>query len=75
LYTEAYGNEESCELEGVLGPVVGVIGTMQALQTLLLLAGLGEELVNRLLLFDALSMEWQGVNLPKNPNCPACGNS
>ena len=74
LYTEAYGNEESCELEGVLGPVVGVIGTMQALQTLLLLAGLGEELVNRLLLFDALSMEWQGVSLPKNPNCPACGN-
>jgi len=74
LYTEAYGNEESCALEGVLGPVVGVIGTMQALQTLLLLAGLGEELVNRLLLFDALSMEWQGVTLPKNPRCPACGN-
>ena len=74
LYAEAYGNEESCELEGVLGPVVGVIGTMQALQTLLLLAGLGEELVNRLLLFDALSMEWQGVTLPKNPNCPVCAN-
>jgi molybdopterin/thiamine biosynthesis adenylyltransferase len=74
LYTEAYGNEESCEFEGVLGPVVGVIGTMQALQTLLLLAGLGEELINRLLLFDALSMEWQGVTLPKNPKCPACGS-
>jgi molybdopterin/thiamine biosynthesis adenylyltransferase len=73
LYTHAYGDEESCELEGVLGPVVGVIGTMQALQTLLLLAGQGEELVNRLLLFDALSMEWQGVKLPKNPKCPACG--
>jgi adenylyltransferase/sulfurtransferase len=74
LYTHAYGNEESCELEGVLGPVVGVIGTMQALQTLLLLAGQGEELVNRLLLFDALSMEWQGVKLPRNPKCPACGS-
>lgn len=73
LYSEAYGNEESCELEGVLGPVVGVIGAMQAVQTLLLLAGQGEEMVNRLLLFDALSMEWQGVRLPKNPNCPACG--
>ena len=73
LYTEAYGSEESCELEGVLGPVVGVIGTMQALQTLLLLAGQGEEMVNRLLLFDALSMHWQAVRLPKNPNCPACG--
>jgi len=48
---------------------------MQAVQTLLLLAGQGEELLNRLLLFDALSMEWQGVKLPKNPHCPACGNS
>ena len=73
LYTEAYGNEESCELEGILGPVVGVIGTMQAVQTLLLLAGQGEEMVNRLLLFDALSMHWHSVRLPKNPSCPACG--
>ena len=73
LYTEAYGNEESCELEGILGPVVGVIGTMQALQTLLLLAGQGEEMVNQLLLFDALSMHWHSVRLPKNPNCPVCG--
>ncbi len=74
LYTHAYGAEESCELEGVLGPVVGVIGAMQAVQTLLILAGQGEALVNRLLLFDAFAMEWQGVNLPKNPDCPACGN-
>jgi adenylyltransferase/sulfurtransferase len=75
LYTHAYGNEESCELEGVLGPVVGVIGTMQAVQTLLILTGQGEEMVNRLLLFDALAMQWQSVTLPKNPNCPVCGNS
>ena len=75
LYAHAYGNEESCELEGILGPVVGVIGTMQALQTLLLLSGQGEEMVSRLLLFDALSMEWQSVRLPKNPNCPVCASS
>jgi len=75
LYTQAYGAEESCELEGVLGPVVGVIGTMQAVQTLLILAGQGDALVNRLLLFDAYAMEWQGVTLPKNPACPACGKS
>jgi molybdopterin/thiamine biosynthesis adenylyltransferase len=72
LYSHAYGNEESCELEGVLGPVVGVIGTMQAAQTLLILAGQGEEMVNRLLLFDALAMQWQSVTLPKNSNCPIC---
>ncbi len=73
LYPKAYGAEESCEMEGILGPVVGVIGTLQAVQTLLILAGQGDELVNRLLLFDALSMQWQGVTLPKNPDCPACG--
>ena len=75
LYTHAYGAEESCELEGVLGPVVGVIGTMQAIQTLLILAGQGEALVNRLLLFDAYAMEWRGVTLPKNPDCPVCGKA
>jgi adenylyltransferase/sulfurtransferase len=74
LYTHAYGAEESCEMEGILGPVVGVIGTLQAVQTLLILAGKGEELRNRLLLFDAFAMEWQSVRLPKNPDCPVCGN-
>jgi len=73
LYTHAYGAEESCELEGILGPVVGVIGTLQAVQTLLILAGQGEELRNRLLLFDAFAMEWQSVTLPRNPACPVCG--
>ncbi len=59
-------------MEGVLGPVVGIIGTMQALQTLLILTGQGEPMIGRLLLFDAASMEWQGVKLPKNPHCPVC---
>lgn len=72
LYSQVYENAESCELEGVLGPVVGVIGTLQALQALLIIAGEGEPLLNRLLLFDAAAMEWRGVTLPKNPNCPAC---
>ncbi len=73
LYTQVYENAETCEMEGVLGPVVGVIGTMQALQTLLILTDQGEPMIGRLLLFDAASMEWQGVKLPKNPHCPVCG--
>jgi molybdopterin-synthase adenylyltransferase len=73
LYTQVYENAETCEMEGVLGPVVGVIGTMQALQTLLILTAQGEPMIGRLLLFDAASMEWQGVKLPKNPHCPVCG--
>jgi molybdopterin/thiamine biosynthesis adenylyltransferase len=73
LYSQVYENAESCEMEGVLGPVVGVIGTLQAVQALLIIAGQGEELINRLLLFDALAMEWRTITLPKNPDCPACG--
>jgi len=72
LYSQAYEGEESCELEGVLGPVVGVIGTLQALQALLIIAGQGDPLIGRLLLFDAAAMEWQSVNLPKNSHCPIC---
>jgi adenylyltransferase/sulfurtransferase len=48
---------------------------LQAVQTLLILAGQGEALVNRLLLFDAFAMEWQSVTLPKNPNCPVCSKT
>ncbi len=74
LYTQVYENAETCEMEGVLGPVVGVIGTMQALQSLLILTGLGEPLIGRLLLLDAANLEWQAVNLTKNPSCPVCGS-
>ena len=73
LYTQVYENAETCEMEGVLGPVVGVIGTMQALQALLILTGQGEPLIGKLLLLDAANMEWQGVKLPRNPACPVCG--
>jgi len=75
LYTKVYENAETCEMEGILGPVVGVIGTMQALQTILILTGQGEPLIGKLLLLDAASMEWQGVALPRNPACPVCGDS
>ena len=72
LYSQVYENAESCEMEGVLAPVVGVIGTMQALQAMMIIAGLGETLVGKLLLFDAAAMEWSQVKLPKSPACPVC---
>ncbi len=74
LYNQVYENAESCELEGVLAPVVGVIGTMQALQTMMILTGLGETLVGKLLLFDANAMEWNQVKLPKSSACPVCSD-
>jgi len=76
LYSEvAYENAESCEMEGILGPVVGVIGTMQALQALMILTDNAASLVGKLLLFDAGAMEWQQVKLVRNSNCPTCANS
>lgn len=75
LYSQVYESAESCELEGVLAPVVGVIGTMQALQAMMILTGLGETLLGKLLLFDAAAMEWNQVTLPKSPVCPICASA
>lgn len=75
LYSETYENAESCELEGVLAPVVGVIGTLQALQAMMILTGLGKTLAGKLLLLDAEAMEWNQVTLPKRPLCPVCADS
>ncbi len=51
----------------------GAIGTLQAIEALKLILGIGKPLIGRLLLFDALGMEWRTLKLKKNPNCPACG--
>jgi bacteriocin biosynthesis cyclodehydratase domain-containing protein len=59
---------------GVFAPLVGIIGTMQAAEALKLLAGLGEALAGRLLLLDAMSMEWSSIRLQRNPACPVCGD-
>ena len=75
LYKEEFENTETCAMEGVLSPVVGIIGTMQALQALLVLVGKTEDINGKLLLFDGLSMEWQSVRIPKNPACPICASA
>lgn len=72
LYPEEYEQAQTCEMEGVLGPVVGVMGTLQALQALLILTGHSEHLSGKLLMFDALNMHWQPVQLAKRPDCPVC---
>jgi adenylyltransferase/sulfurtransferase len=63
----------SCAEGGVLGILPGLVGVIQATETVKLLAGIGEPLVGRLLLVDALSMQFRTVKLRKNPRCPACG--
>jgi sulfur-carrier protein adenylyltransferase/sulfurtransferase len=65
----------SCAEGGVLGVLPGVIGVIQAIEAVKLILGKGESLVGRLLLFDALKMEFRQLKLRKNPDCPICGPS
>lgn len=63
----------SCAEGGVLGILPGLVGVVQATETVKLIAGIGEPLVGRLLLVDALTMQFRTVKLRKDPRCPACG--
>jgi sulfur-carrier protein adenylyltransferase/sulfurtransferase len=63
----------SCAEGGVLGVLPGIVGTIQACETLKLIIGKGEPMVGRLMLFDALGMKFRELKLRKNPECPACG--
>jgi adenylyltransferase/sulfurtransferase len=69
------GMVPSCAEGGVLGVLPGVIGTIQATETLKLVLGVGETLVGRLLLFDALELRFRELKLRKDPKCPACGEA
>jgi molybdopterin-synthase adenylyltransferase len=70
---DARSEEERCATLGVFAPLVGVVGTLQAMEAIKLLAGVGETLAGRLLLFDALSTRWHEVRLARDPHCRVCG--
>jgi len=70
---DAHGEEERCATMGVFAPLVGVIGTLQAMEAIKLLAGVGETLAGRLLLFDARAVRWHEVRLTRDPHCTVCG--
>jgi adenylyltransferase/sulfurtransferase len=57
---------------GVFAPLTGIIGTVQAAEALKLLADAGESLQGRLLILDALAMQWRTVKLARDPDCPVC---
>jgi len=67
------GAVPNCAEAGVLGVLPGVIGTLQASETIKLLTGIGEPLVGRLLLFDALTMSFRTIALRPDADCPSCG--
>lgn len=75
LYGSTGVNDESCSNNGVLSPVVGIIGSMQACEAIKVLSKAGQPLESRLLILDALYMEWRTMKLRKDPECPVCGIS
>jgi len=64
----------NCAEGGVLGVLPGIVGSLQALETIKYILGVGEGLVGRLLIFDALELSWREVRLRRNPECPVCGD-
>jgi len=75
-YSQFFGEQQlSCTESGVLSPLVGVIGAMQAVEAIKIAAGIGQPLYSSVLLFDALHSDWQRLNIQRHPSCPHCGNA
>jgi molybdopterin/thiamine biosynthesis adenylyltransferase len=75
LYRSDGGIAESCSETGVVAPLLGIIGSVQAMETLKVLMGIGTDLTGRLLLLDAISMDWQEMRFKKDPKCAVCSES
>jgi adenylyltransferase/sulfurtransferase len=70
--SDAEIEETRCAVMGVFAPLTGIVGTVQAAEAIKLLAGIGETLEGRLLLLDALRMEWRSIRLKRDPQCKVC---
>ena len=75
LYTEGDDESASCSANGVLAPIVGIIGSVHALETIKVITGIGKPLTGRLLLLDGKTMQWREMKLPRDENCPVCSFS
>ena len=73
LYNSDGEELQNCATNGVIAPITGIIGSIQALEAMKLIIAIGETLTGRLLLLDGLTMEWSTMRLKKNPKCPTCG--
>ncbi len=73
LYDEAGEEENSCSENGVMAPMVGIIGSIQAMEAIKLISDYGETLTGKLLITDAMHQDWRSMKFKKDPNCPVCG--
>lgn len=74
LYNSDGEELQNCATNGVIAPITGIVGSIQALEAMKLIMNIGETLTGRLLLLDGLTMEWNTMKLRKNPNCPTCSS-
>ncbi len=74
LYPDGDDEQLTCSTSGVMAPLVGIIGSMQAMEAIKVLSDYGRSLKGRLLMLDASSMAWRTLKLKKDPSCPCCGS-
>jgi molybdopterin/thiamine biosynthesis adenylyltransferase len=72
LYSDEFTEGEACSDVGVFAPLLGIVGAVQAAEALKLLIGFGETLTGRVLVIDAVDMQWRSLKLNKDPQCPVC---
>lgn len=75
LYPEQGNEDLTCSEAGVIAPLVGMIGSAQAMEAIKVISGVGTPLVGRLLILDAWQMAWREMKLARDPECPVCGNT
>lgn len=72
VYEDDVFSDQTCAQNGVVAPLVGIIGSAQAIETIKVITSAGEPLCGRLMLFDGLSMEWRTIKFKQRDNCPVC---
>jgi len=73
LYKEGEETDQTCTGNGVLAPIVGIIGSLQALEAIKVIVSMGETLAGRLVVFDGFTHEWRTLTLKQDPDCAVCG--
>ncbi|MGQ0658544.1 MAG: HesA/MoeB/ThiF family protein [Chromatiales bacterium] len=74
LYDDSVAGQETCAQNGVAAPMLGIIGSLQALEAMKILAGIEPGLDDRVLILDGLRMEWNSIRIRRDPDCPVCGD-
>jgi len=75
LYSDESTEGEACSQVGVLAPLLGIVGSIQATEAMKLIVGMGTPLIGRVLVLDALDMELRTLKLRKDPRCPICAQA